>query len=287
MDLFEAAQDQTSIRPLAERLRPRRWEDFHGQSEVRKVLGPYLKSPQSLPNLILWGPPGCGKTTLARLLAERSEAHYINLNAVETGSKEIRELGEQAHFRRISGQGRTLVFIDEIHRLNKGQQDVLLPFTESGDFVLIGATTENPSYELNSALLSRARVLILQRLTDEELREIYQHGCQELKADCTQLLSSEGENALMTWGTATPEKCLARSKRSSYIRKFIRAPTVPQILAKFCKSLRFATIKSQTSTTTRFQHLSKASAAATQTPRFITWRECWKAAKTPSSSRVG
>lgn len=209
MDLFEAAQDQTSIRPLAERLRPRRWEDFHGQPEVRRVLGPYLKSPQSLPNLILWGPPGCGKTTLARLLAERSEAHYINLNAVETGSKEIRELGEQAHFRRISGQGRTLVFIDEIHRLNKGQQDVLLPFTESGDFVLIGATTENPSYELNSALLSRARVLILQRLTDQELREIYRHGCEELKMDCAQLLSPEGENTLMTWADGDARKMLS------------------------------------------------------------------------------
>src|SRR5262249_16820913 len=158
-------------RPLAEKLRPKQLEEVVGQNEIMKVLKPFIESPNLLPNLILWGPPGCGKTTLARILAERSGAQFINLNAVETGAKEIRELGERAHFRKLQGHGHTLIFIDEIHRLNRAQQDVLLPFTEAGDFTLIGATTENPSYELNAALLSRARVIVLHRLHDASLEE--------------------------------------------------------------------------------------------------------------------
>ncbi|MGE0529508.1 MAG: AAA family ATPase, partial [Bdellovibrionales bacterium] len=145
MDLFETRGGTPSDQPLAERLRPRQLSDFQGQFQVLKALKPYLNSPERLPNLILWGPPGSGKTTLARILADLSRAHFVNLNAVDTGAKEIRELGAQAHLRRIQGLGQTLIFIDEIHRLNRAQQDVLLPFTEAGDFILVGATTENPS----------------------------------------------------------------------------------------------------------------------------------------------
>jgi putative ATPase len=145
VELFEAVSKSNIGAPLAERLRPSRLEDFRGQANVRKVLAPFLVKPEQLPNIILWGPPGSGKTTLARIIAEHSKMHFINLNAVETGAKEIRELGEQSHDRKILGLGRTLIFIDEIHRLNKGQQDVLLPFTEAGDFILIGATTETPA----------------------------------------------------------------------------------------------------------------------------------------------
>lgn len=208
MDLFEAVSKSNSGAPLAERLRPAKLEDFRGQANVRKVLAPFLAKPEQLPNIILWGPPGSGKTTLARIIAEHSKMHFINLNAVETGAKEIRELGDQAHYRKIQGLGRTLIFIDEIHRLNKGQQDVLLPFTEAGDFILIGATTENPSYELNSALLSRSRVVVLNRLKDEDLDGIFLRAAQELKLDPGQFLTPDGKTSLMEFADGDARKML-------------------------------------------------------------------------------
>lgn len=208
MDLFEAVSKSDNGAPLAERLRPTRLEDYRGQANVRKVLAPFLEKPDQLPNIILWGPPGSGKTTLARILAEQSKMHFINLNAVETGAKEIRELGDQAHYRKIQGLGRTLMFIDEIHRLNKGQQDVLLPFTEAGDFILIGATTENPSYELNSALLSRSRVVVLNRLSDSDLGQIFERAAKELGVEHTQFLTLDGRSSLLEFADGDARKML-------------------------------------------------------------------------------
>ncbi len=208
MELFEAVSKSNIGAPLAERLRPSRLEDFRGQSNVRKVLAPFLAKPEQLPNIILWGPPGSGKTTLARIIAEHSKMHFINLNAVETGAKEIRELGEQSHDRKIQGLGRTLIFIDEIHRLNKGQQDVLLPFTEAGDFILIGATTENPSYELNSALLSRSRVIVLHRLNDEDLEGIFERAVKELNLESDHFLNADGKSSLLEFADGDARKML-------------------------------------------------------------------------------
>lgn len=208
MDLFETMASQSADQPLAARLRPRNLGDFQGQSTVLSALKPFLDHPERMPNIIFWGPPGSGKTTLARLLAEQSGLHFITLNAVETGAKEIRELGEEAHLRKIQGRGQTLIFIDEIHRLNRAQQDVLLPFTEAGDFALIGATTENPSYELNSALLSRSRVLVFQRLGEDNLLEIYQRGCQELGVKPEALLDSEALQTLIGYADGDGRKLL-------------------------------------------------------------------------------
>ncbi|HEY0845322.1 MAG TPA: replication-associated recombination protein A [Noviherbaspirillum sp.] len=170
----------TSI-PLAERLRPQSLEDVIGQ---KHLLGPGKPlrvafesgEPHSM---ILWGPPGVGKTTLARLMAESFNAEFIALSAVLSGVKDIREAVERAQVVRANTGRRTILFVDEVHRFNKSQQDAFLPHVESGLFTFIGATTENPSFEVNSALLSRAAVYVLKSLSDEDLDELVDRACIE------------------------------------------------------------------------------------------------------------
>jgi putative ATPase len=159
--------------PLAERLRPRTLDEVVGQ---RHLLGPgrplrVAFESGRLPSMILWGPPGVGKTTLARLLAGATRAHFIVLSAVLAGVKDIRDAVEQAQAQRTAGRA-TVVFVDEVHRFNKAQQDAFLPHVESGLFTFVGATTENPSFEVNSALLSRAGVHVLEALDDEDLTQL-------------------------------------------------------------------------------------------------------------------
>ncbi|MGH9415340.1 MAG: replication-associated recombination protein A [Terriglobales bacterium] len=159
--------------PLAERMRPRTLEEFLGQPQL---LGPgqplrVLIERDQVGSMILWGPPGAGKTTLARIIAARTRSRFVPFSAVTSGIKEIREVMTGAERARASGQ-RTVLFIDEIHRFNRAQQDAFLPYVESGAITLIGATTENPSFELNAALLSRARLYLLQALADAELVQL-------------------------------------------------------------------------------------------------------------------
>lgn len=180
--LFESSIQQQKSQPLAALLRPRQISDILGQENI---LGPQSSLARNLqngfiPNLILWGPPGSGKTTLALVLAQEIKYHFIQLNAVEAGVKDLKSAGEEGKTRRQLYSQKTIVFIDEIHRLNKSQQDVLLPHLESGDLTLIGATTENPSYELNRALLSRSQVLILKPLAEDTLKKIYLKGLKQL-----------------------------------------------------------------------------------------------------------
>lgn len=172
-DLFSTISTQSLPgTPLAERLRPRTRHQFLGQPKVMEQIDRYLKSGR-LPSLIFWGPPGSGKTSLAQALAQETTANFVTLNAVESGAKALKEIGEKARLDRLHYQQTTILFVDEIHRFNKAQQDVLLPFVEKGDLTLIGATTENPSYELNRALLSRCRLLVFERHQRDSLISIF------------------------------------------------------------------------------------------------------------------
>ncbi|MFV0360489.1 AAA family ATPase, partial [Tropicimonas sp.] len=153
-------------RPLADRLRPAALSEVIGQDHLLGPDGPLgtMLAAGTLSSLIFWGPPGVGKTTIARLLARETDLHFIQISAIFTGMPELRKVFEAARLRRRNGQG-TLLFVDEIHRFNKAQQDGFLPHMEDGTILLVGATTENPSFELNAALLSRAQVMVLTRLT--------------------------------------------------------------------------------------------------------------------------
>ena len=169
--------------PLAERMRPRSLAEFVGQSHLvgeGRILRRLLESGGALPSLILWGAPGTGKTTLAKLLAEKSGMRFIALSAVFSGVKDLREAIHQARAEQRFGK-RTVLFIDEIHRFNKGQQDALLHAVESGTVTLIGATTENPSFEVTGALLSRSRVLVLNQLSEDEVKTILRVAIEDDK----------------------------------------------------------------------------------------------------------
>lgn len=202
-DLFSSGADAVgagpqgkSPRPLADRLRPKTLAEVIGQSQVlgpQAPLGVMLGSG-SLSSLIFWGPPGVGKTTIARLLADETDLHFVQISAIFTGMPELRKVFEAAKLRRANGQG-TLLFVDEIHRFNKAQQDGFLPHMEDGTILLVGATTENPSFELNAAVLSRAQVLVLERLSSGELEQMVARAEAEIGRDLP--LEREARAALL------------------------------------------------------------------------------------------
>lgn len=171
-NLFDT-EENNIYKPLAERMRPETLDDFVGQEDVVGKNAPLRQMIEQdcITSMIFWGPPGVGKTTLAKIIAQKTNSVFKQLSAVTSGVKDIKEIIEEADFNKSTGK-KTILFVDEIHRFNKAQQDAFLPYVESGDIILIGATTENPSFEVNSALLSRSKVYVLNSLTKENIISI-------------------------------------------------------------------------------------------------------------------
>ena len=185
MNLFEhsSEKERHNSSPLADRMRPRSFEEYFGQEHLTSNSAILRKSIEadSIPSFILWGPPGSGKTTLAQIIAETTKSHFERISAVTSGVGEIRNIASESKNRLGMYQKRTILFVDEIHRLNKSQQDVALPFVENGTFILVGATTENPSFEIVPPLLSRTQIYILNPLTKESIAKIINHAVKDPK----------------------------------------------------------------------------------------------------------
>ncbi len=293
MDLFDrAAAADPSGRPLAERMRPRRLEDFAGQEHV---LGPGTALRRAIeadqvPSLILWGPPGTGKTTLARIMAQRTGAEFVPFSALAGGVKEIREIVAAARELTEDAPARTLLFVDEIHRFTRAQQDAFLPHVEDGTVTLIGATTENPSFEVNAALLSRCRVVTLRALTEDEVGALLDRAvaAPEGLGGTAWRSRPRGGRPSPATPTATPAGPSTRwrwpPRRCGWPGGTGSSGPTPR---RRCRPGPSSTTRRARSTTTSSPPSSSRCAAPTRTPPSTTWSGCWRGARTRASCCAG
>ncbi len=203
--------------PLAARMRPRTLNEFIGQQEIvgpGKLLRRAIEADRLFSSIILWGPPGTGKTTLAMVIANQTKSHFETLSAVLAGKAELREVIDQALERRKLYGTKTILFVDEVHRWNKAQQDALLPHVENGTVTLIGATTENPYFEVIGALVSRSRVLQLRPLTDEDVRQVLINAINDIERGFGERLVQIDEDALHTPDPGSWRRCTQCSERT-------------------------------------------------------------------------
>lgn len=210
MDLFDNLKESNKQIPLAEILRPKTIEEYIGQYGITAASSPLMNllKTNRLFSLILWGPPGCGKTTLARIIANHTNSLFIELSAVTSGVKDIKDAVDKANEELVYGR-KTILFIDEIHRYNKTQQDALLPHLENGTIFLIGSTTENPSFQVNAALLSRTRVLMLNPLDDDSLKMIISRGFEYLsKQYCEALVDKDSDEFILNYARGDARSAL-------------------------------------------------------------------------------
>ena len=248
MDLFEYMREQNmeSESPLASRLRPTTLEEVVGQQHIvgkDKLLYRAIKADK-LSSIILYGPPGTGKTTLAKVIANTTSADFMQINATSAGKKDMEEVIEQAKNNRGMYGKKTILFIDEIHRFNKGQQDYLLPFVEDGTIILIGATTENPYFEVNGALLSRSVIFELKKLSKDDIRVLLQRALTDSEKGMGAYHAEIDEDALEFLADVSNGDARSTLRSMSQV--------------SVSRSVSYPTIRPEITTMTRFPHLSRA-----------------------------
>ena len=235
MNLFDSLENNNKQIPLAELMRPKTLEDYLGQSSVINPSSPFYKLllAKRLFSFILWGPPGCGKTTLARLVAKYHNAHFVELSAVNSGVKEIKETAQNAKEKLREGL-KTIVFIDEIHRFSKTQQDALLPYIESGLFYFMGSTTENPSFHTVPALISRAQVIILNKIDKNSLEKIALKGLDYLSKNYEEkTIEKDALDTIIELSRGDARYCLNAIENTFFASdKAIDKKTVEELLQK-------------------------------------------------------